>query len=503
MKKVLIAGVLCLVLIVPVFAGGRQSSGTDPNAKHRISWIGWTGPTDQDGDIVKILEEKFNVDFDMWQRDDSLPVRIAAGEIPDVFQLYGGEGSTFLKYVQDGVLAPLPWETVQQYAPNVYKLYRDNLGETMNWTVVNGVNYGLVSADGETGSTRKLIVYRGDWIEKVGGKVPDTLAEFEDLMYKFARNDPDGNGRNDTYGISASMMDAVYGAYGYLPNCWTEKDGNLVYGGIQPEMKEALTILAKWYRDGVLHPEFITGEQTGGDGAVSNHFLNGQIGVTCYADYIYWYPAKAVGEREGSNITELKAVNPATVDRLVYGRPPAGPSGKRGVYQNHPLHGFVLFGAQLADNPGRMAKTLEILDYSMATYDGFLLTRFGVEGKHWQKGSDGFPIGIGNLSEWGQIVLLGGGATFNEGSWFSEFLSKVNQQFAWGATMPELFRDGIYNDMYIPPESMIQYGTELDKIRTEAYTDIITGKQPVSYFDTFVANWKAAGGDIVTRDANR
>lgn len=56
----------------------------------------------------------------------------------------------------------------------------------------------------------------------------------------------------------------VYGAFGFLPDRWTEKDGKLVYGAVQPEIKEALTLLNKRYKDGVIDPEFITGENNGG-----------------------------------------------------------------------------------------------------------------------------------------------------------------------------------------------------------------------------------------------
>jgi putative aldouronate transport system substrate-binding protein len=47
------------------------------------------------------------------------------------------------------------------------------------------------------------------------------------------------------------------------------------------------------------------------------------------------------------------------------------------------------------------------------------------------------------------------------------------------------------------------YQTELSKIEDEAFISIITGERPVSYFDTFVAQWKSQGGDVLTREANR
>ncbi|MNW18704.1 hypothetical protein D3C71_2183690 [compost metagenome] len=49
---------------------------------------------------------------------------------------------------------------------------------------------------------------------------------------------------------------------------------------IQPEMKEGLKLLAKWYKDGVIDPEFVTGENKGGYWATSHAFINNRVGVT-------------------------------------------------------------------------------------------------------------------------------------------------------------------------------------------------------------------------------
>jgi putative aldouronate transport system substrate-binding protein len=160
-------------------------------------------------------------------------------------------------------------------------------------------------------------------------------------------------------------------------------------------------------------------------------------------------------------------------------------------------------GAQVADQPEKLKKIMEILQYSIADYDGFLLSRFGVEGTHWRMGDNGFPVAIGNLSDWGQITRIGGGAYFNLGSWLKSIIARVNAEYAWGASMPELQQDGVRNALFLGLAASIDYGTELNKLETEAYTDIITGRQPVSYFDTFVQNWKAGGGDILTREANQ
>jgi putative aldouronate transport system substrate-binding protein len=458
---------------------------------------------DPDSAIVKIMEEKFNADFNMLEPGEGLNVRLAAGEIPDVFQTQKGD---YRKFVEDGILAEIPWDMIKTHAPKIYAAYSSILSdEELHRSEINGKNYGIDVLDAETGGARPLIVYRGDWIEKVGGKVPETLNEFEDLMYKFARNDPDGDGRNNTYGLSASMMNAVYGAYGYIPGLWTKKNGQFADSSIQPEMKDALTLLAKWYKDGVLHPEWVTTEHTSGHWSISNQFAGGQIGVSAQGQYLHWRPVTGEGQREGANITELKVSNPAAVDKLVYGKPPVGPNGKSGLIMTTNLHPrFITFGAQMADDPDKMIRALQILDYSIADDDGFTLTRFGVEGTHWNRGPNNIPLGIGDYTVWAQISLQGGGLVFTFGSWLKPFIEKINLEYAWMKSLPiSVEENGIADALFLPLPSNTEYGAELTKIREEAYADIITGRQPVSYFDTFVANWKKAGGDILTKEANQ
>lgn len=44
--------------------------------------------------------------------------------------------------------------------------------------------------------------YRQDWADKLGLDVPETLEDVYNMMYQFRYGDPDGNGKDDTYGLS-------------------------------------------------------------------------------------------------------------------------------------------------------------------------------------------------------------------------------------------------------------------------------------------------------------
>ena len=49
-----------------------------------------------------------------------------------------------------------------------------------------------------------------------------------------------------------------------------------------------------------------------------------------------------------------------------------------------------------------------------------------------------------------------------------------------------------------PPPARAEKAT-LDKTELEAYVAIVTGAQPIDYFDTFVSEWKRLGGDAISR----
>ncbi|MNL86936.1 hypothetical protein D3C87_2158660 [compost metagenome] len=46
-------------------------------------------------------------------------------------------------------------------------------------------------------------------------------------------------------------------------------------------------------------------------------------------------------------------------------------------------------------------------------------------------------------------------------------------------------------------------GALLSKLESETYLKIIYGEKPIDYFDEFVKEWKANGGDQITAEVNQ
>src|SRR5690606_10354693 len=94
---------------------------------------------------------------------------------------------------------------------------------------------------------------------------PKTMQDILAIAEAFTKNDPDQNAKDDTFGIAFTktfLTDTHFGTTGFMsgfhayPTKWVEKDGGLVYGSVQPEVKAALEVLQQLYRNGMIDKEF-------------------------------------------------------------------------------------------------------------------------------------------------------------------------------------------------------------------------------------------------------
>ncbi|PAK50632.1 extracellular solute-binding protein [Paenibacillus sp. 7541] len=489
--------------------------------RHTISWTMHQNlPVPENAEMVRYVEDKFEVDLDIWNLANNnyealLDTKLAQGEIPDLFRIR--QPQDLLKYQQLGLLAEIPEAMLDQYAPNIMKALRDHAPEYMDYGKMDGKYYGIPVIN-PTNIYRIPVIYRQDWLDKLGLPVPETLAEYEQVIYAFTHEDPDGNGLNDTYGLSLEGMNMVFGAFGQIVFAdqlyFGIKDPHLVIGALEPEMKEALEYLHQWYQDGVIDPEFVTGENKGGYKHLSHAFINGRIGMTSMGNYYHWiqtgdYVAWTYdSDRKGKetpveatyNAKELVAKHPQA--RIVFGPPIAGPYGQRGTKAYDRLMSFTAIGARAATEPGKVEKILQILDYVSANPDAEVRTamKYGVKGKHW--------IWAGAAGEQDEVILLPPYDSMfsyqnvigaNIGMMVPSPPTARREQ--WASTL-NLDQDGIYNALEVATPSLVMNGPKLLELRNKAYISFITGDRPLDQFDHFVKEFMEAGGDEVLQEAN-
>lgn len=474
-------------------------------------------PTDPNGELLKFLGDKFKANFkvinidgqDSQKYHELLNIKLASGEIPDFMYLF--DASTLGNYVKQGVISPITEAQFRKGAPRLAKVLDTYAPGYLNMGKVNGKLYGIPVVS-PTNIFHIPLVYRLDWMKKVGvTKTPETLAEFEALMYKFA-NTPNLNGDGKkTYGLSRDGLTAVFGAFGLVPfddsDYWVLEDGKIINSSVSPAAKQALALMAKWYKDGVLDPEFITGENQGGYWALSHSFIKGRIGFSSHANYYHWLPAGAyqqfdaatgskVPNDPGANAKEIKAANPSA--EWVFGQPFKGPTGKQGIKSWNRLMNFIAIGKLAEKTPGKIDKILQILDTSASDNLAERLSlKYGFEGTHWKLLDPTTETWVPvppfdkDTSYWSRI----GGELSIE----TPVTPKADRE-QW-AFNNNFNKNGIESLIQVGLPMALKYDSELKKIRDSAYISIIAGSKPISAFDDFVKAWKAAGGDKVQAEA--
>ncbi|CAH1220514.1 Lipoprotein LipO [Paenibacillus auburnensis] len=503
----------------------RSAAQEPPNApasaapRYTISWTMHQNlPVPEDAEMVRYVEDKFKVDLDIWNLANNkyetlLNMKLVQGSVPDLFRVR--QTQDLLNYQQQGLIAEIPKEMLNTYAPNIMRAIREHAPAYQDYGVIDGKYYGIPVVN-PTNIYRVPVVYRQDWLDKLGLPVPQTLSDFEKIIYAFANEDPDGNGIKDTYGLSLEGMNVVFGAFGQIVFAdqlyFGKKGQKLVIGALEPEMKEALHYLRKWYRDGVIDPEFITGENNGGYKHLSHAFINGRIGMTSMGNYYHWIQegdymtwsyddqkkAREVPVKATFNVKELTAKNPQA--RIVFGRPFSGPEGKRGSKAYDMLMSFTAIGVNAVSEPGKLAAILQILDYVSANPDPDTdaAMKYGVQGTHWAwAGSAKKEIVL--LPPYDQTFSYQNTIGTNIGMTIPVMPADRREQ--WASSLG-LDQDGIYNALEVATPALVRNGPELIKLRNQAYIAFITGERPIEEFGAFVKEFMAAGGTEVLQEAN-
>jgi putative aldouronate transport system substrate-binding protein len=224
-------------------------------------------------EIERLTGIKAKLDKPASDYDQKLLAAIASGEKFDLLQVSKEKMNLF---IEQGILTPL---TDQVKAS---KLLSDpEVLPTAEWDQVktkDGKIYGVFSKF--QGGTMPIV--RNDWLKKLNLQDPKTLDDYYKVMKAFTEQDPDGNGKKDTYGLSTAGMYELQGFFSAagLKQRYVEKDGKLDV----PYSTEAAIPVYEWlnklYKEGILDPNFATNDS----GKMRNLFLTDRVGMITYWD---------------------------------------------------------------------------------------------------------------------------------------------------------------------------------------------------------------------------
>lgn len=460
-----------------------------------ISWLSFDFPQ-EDGSIgQKYIEEKFNVKLkniriDRTNWKDQLNVFLASGEVPDVWLLWGvADVSTYSK---QELLSELPVEEIKANIPDLAHFVDEKNPAAWNDGLIDGKSYGIPITFLD-GAYPNLPYYNENWLKAIGyDEPPKTLAEFEDVMYKFRNNDPDGNGKKDTYGITGKgagnipdSFQSVFGAFDIAPGYWgLNEAGDLQFGLTTEQSRQALKVLNKWFKDGIIDPEFITAD------GKKEEFANGLVGVT----HDFWnYHRPSVQEQEKQTKSNYF---PRVAGKALANEGYVGHVTAQGITSN-----YFGMGIDVEKTPGKREKIWEILNAMYSDVETMTFLSFGEEGVHYDV-VDGLPVKKPETAD--QLKNMGIGAYYGllpgRAPKFEPMrLPQVDLDWREGVTadVPMLFNLVKFN---LPSSGNYP---DLQSLEKQYFIKFITGEVDLdSGFDKFVEEWKKAGGEVLTKEAN-
>ncbi|WP_240415159.1 extracellular solute-binding protein [Paenibacillus periandrae] len=213
-----------------------------------------------DNEYIKFLKEKTGVEVVLDSPGtagyvDKLNVLMASGSYPDAFAV--GDRDLVMKYAKDDLLADLsPYINDTAKYPNLKKVMPPDA-----WLPVTEKGKVFAIPYSRPDGLSQVVYINKEWLDKLKLPIPKTIDDFYNVMKAFTINDPDGNGKNDTFGLltnntvdnGARAFKAAFNAEAY-----SIRDGKVTPSEITPEYKEFLRFMNKLVNEKILDPEFPT-----------------------------------------------------------------------------------------------------------------------------------------------------------------------------------------------------------------------------------------------------
>jgi putative aldouronate transport system substrate-binding protein len=472
------------------------------------------GESMEDNVISRFYKEKLNVEYPKkWTIDatkyrEHIDLSIASNDLPDTF----GVSSTQLnRLINNGQVADLT-EAYEKYASENLRNtmeYMDKIG--LQTSTVDGKIYGLPLPN-DFADFIAMTYIRQDWLDKLGLKAPTTLAELEAVATAFVKQDPDGNGQDDTIGIAMDQtlgfpMDGIGAAVGAYPKIWLDDEsnpGSLKYGSIQPEMKETLAIMQKFYKDGIYDKEFAVKNAD----KVAETVAAGKVGIFIGP---FWAPLWQIQLNKKNEPDAVWSVYPIPKNKDGELLPKAASF----VYRwqvvrkdfEHPEAiikmanlWYELWQGEYAEWYHGLNQTeYKEVQEGLKFYAPFW---FDVPDKNMKLG---YVMREALEKDDPSIIKSPEGqkmwAVIKEGSMYgwAQQLITTQSEFVLG----EQYKGNYMFDKFngAPSESMVTKKPILDKLESEMLTKIIMGES-LDTFDKFVTEWKRLGGEEITKEVN-
>lgn len=329
---------------------------------------------------IEALEERLGcrisirkVPFNSYQ--EYLSVIMASEDIPDIVQFNWNGEEMFRIWAERGIIQPIDLEMAENIEINV--------PEAQQYLMKAGSDGQMYGVPGTTSMDYYGVAIRKDWLDTLGLSVPVTLKEYENVLRSFVEDDPDGDFRANTVGMTSWKLNHYCGVFGsafqtdYLWNSMhPDMALALEYGQQTAVLREQqsgymemMDYVKMLYDEGLLDRDFETLQNA------ELRFLQGKIGM------IGTYTKDVLTLEKKLKETEPEA-------ELVWALPPGDEEGRVWNFMPAP-YGYAGAGALYGKNS--VFVITRDADYELAlsflnnmnSKEMILFSNLGVQGVHY------------------------------------------------------------------------------------------------------------------------
>jgi ABC-type glycerol-3-phosphate transport system substrate-binding protein len=454
-------------------------------------------PNSNPDPIAEYLNKKYNARITMTTISSSdwetvLSTRFAAGDYPDAI-IIGGNNAIIQQLYDSGLV--LDATLVMRYMPNYAQYFTGDFANYIRYkNAFPGAPRYPIQGDWAN-------FIRKDWLAKLNMQTPKTLDELLTYARRVTNEDPDGNGRKDTWfaggagnGTSFGMLGGLRAYFGDAQ--YSVKNGKINHMVLDGSQKEYLAFLKTLNDEGLLAPDWYTVEWE----AFKAYSLNSRIG---FVNYPVWELLQeqqiAMGLDQKPTETGWDVWAPLPPLGTGYAQPASGPS-----------YTFV-FPSTLRNDPVKLKRVAHILDNSLYRGEDYYETIQGGGDKVFGKdvffvqenpdGSSFFSVNYGAHPAWtGELDTTGllnaswqniglGGPPYRLG--YVQGNDHFNNTHAAYASELAGYKKWSNNFLaQIDPATAADLG-EFERVE---FPKFVFGNRNLNDWDRFVQEWLNAGG---------
>lgn len=456
------------------------------------------------------------------QYDTNVSMVISMGSLPDIMVVSSQDEVEQL--VEAGLIEDLTESYNNCISDRIRKMY-ESYGDSLKDMVTYD---GKIMALPETNITDgpNLVWLRKDWMDKLGLSEPHTIDDVVNIVKHFISEDPgnngeDASGKPNTVGFAVDtdvtgecgyssefLLDIIFACFGAYPKQWImNDDGEIVYGSVTDEAKEALSYISGLYNQGVIDNDFLLRTSTNICELIENGLCGSFFGP-------WWAPnnplANAVSRNPDANWQPYLIATDS--------------DGTTSYHSQNPCYKYVVVRKGY-EHPEIAAKMISVM-FDKVRFDCTDSEEFK---NYYQLNVEptARPLSINvDYNNALSICYRNIDATISgrknpdslellERSFYdacSEYIKNANKTSTqWAAYMSRIkacsliAQDNIkvVDSLYFKTtDTMKSHWWRLKAKEKEAYLKIISGEEDISYFDTFVKEWNEQGGQIITSEVS-